>query len=124
MLSTAALFRGPGFPLSIEPIALDEPLAPRAPNSTAKGTICYARRYSNQRGEYQGVVGRCIASSLALQVRRLHDIDRSGWWLLLALTGIGIVLLLCWAGQEGVPYDNRFGPNPLAHRGHRARPAV
>ena len=33
---------------------------------------------------------------LAVSVRRLHDISKSGWWLLLSLTGIGNFLLLYW----------------------------
>src|SRR5580692_10030293 len=34
--------------------------------------------------------------SLALAARRLHDSDRTAWWLLLALTGIGTILLIVW----------------------------
>jgi uncharacterized membrane protein YhaH (DUF805 family) len=33
---------------------------------------------------------------LAVTIRRLHDVDRSGWWLLISLTGIGNFLLLYW----------------------------
>jgi uncharacterized membrane protein YhaH (DUF805 family) len=50
---------------------------------------------------------------LAVSVRRLHDIDRTGWWLLLCLTVIGILLLLYWAFLRGTPGPNRFGPDPL-----------
>jgi len=64
-----------------------------------------------------------LLPSLALQVRRLHDIDGSGWWLLLVPTGIGILLLLSWSSQEGTPDDNRFGPGPLADKGLRPRSA-
>jgi uncharacterized membrane protein YhaH (DUF805 family) len=53
-----------------------------------------------------------LLPSFAVEVRRLHDTDRSGWWLLLALSGIGVFLLLYWASQEGTPGDNRFGPSP------------
>ena len=35
--------------------------------------------------------------SLAVSIRRLHDINKSGWWFLTLLTGIGILLLLYWA---------------------------
>ena len=36
--------------------------------------------------------------SLAIGARRLHDIGKSGWWQLIALTGIGIfVLIFFWA---------------------------
>lgn len=34
--------------------------------------------------------------SIAVGARRLHDINRSGWWQLIALTGIGVFLLIYW----------------------------
>ncbi len=37
----------------------------------------------------------CIPG-LAVSVRRLHDVNKSGWWLLISLTGIGNLLLLYW----------------------------
>ncbi len=49
---------------------------------------------------------------LAVGVRRLHDTDRTGWWTLLALTGIGAVLLIIWFCFEGTPGANRFGRGP------------
>lgn len=49
---------------------------------------------------------------LAMGVRRLHDVNKSGWWLLLAFTGIGGIVLLIWAIQEGDQGDNQYGPNP------------
>lgn len=53
--------------------------------------------------------------SLAVAVRRLHDTDRRGWWLLLLLIPvIGWIILfvfLVLRGQEG---DNRFGPDPIS----------
>ncbi len=49
---------------------------------------------------------------LAMAVRRLHDTNRSGLWLLLSLTAIGnIVLIVFWA-LEGNPDSNQYGPNP------------
>jgi uncharacterized membrane protein YhaH (DUF805 family) len=50
---------------------------------------------------------------LAVSVRRLHDIDRSGWWVLIALTIIGIILLIVWDCTKGTSGPNRFGPDPL-----------
>ena len=47
---------------------------------------------------------------LAVSVRRLHDTDRSGWWLLLYFTVIGVIVLLVWYCMEGTQGDNRFGP--------------
>ena len=51
---------------------------------------------------------------LALLVRRLHDIDRTGWWMLLALTLLGTLLLIYWQCQIGTEGPNRFGEDPLA----------
>lgn len=52
--------------------------------------------------------------SLAVGVRRLHDTDRSGWWLLLVIIPlIGWILLLIWACQKGTSGNNRFGSDPL-----------
>jgi len=55
-----------------------------------------------------------LLPSIAVGVRRLHDIDRTGWWLLIAFTGIGIILLIVWACIKGTEGANRFGPDPLA----------
>ena len=50
--------------------------------------------------------------SLAMSVRRLHDTNKSGWWLLLSLTIIGCIPLLIFMIQEGDAGDNQYGPNP------------
>ena len=53
--------------------------------------------------------------NIAVSVRRLHDIGRSGWWMLIALVPIaGILLLLFWAAQEGEPTTNTYGESPKA----------
>jgi uncharacterized membrane protein YhaH (DUF805 family) len=55
-----------------------------------------------------------ITPWIAVEVRRLHDVDRSGWWSLLNLTIIGIFFpLLVWKCTKGTEGANRFGPNPL-----------
>jgi uncharacterized membrane protein YhaH (DUF805 family) len=51
---------------------------------------------------------------LAVAARRLHDTDRTAWWLLLVLTGIGAILLVVWFCFKGTTGPNRFGPDPLA----------
>ena len=51
--------------------------------------------------------------SLAIGIRRLHDLDRTGWWTLIALTIIGLILLLIWACTKGTTGPNRFGADPL-----------
>ncbi|MGR3434729.1 MAG: DUF805 domain-containing protein, partial [Shimia sp.] len=52
--------------------------------------------------------------NIALSVRRLHDVGRSGWWLLLYLTVIGILVIIWWAAQPGERETNRFGPDSEA----------
>jgi uncharacterized membrane protein YhaH (DUF805 family) len=50
--------------------------------------------------------------SLAVSVRRLHDSDKSGWWLLIGLTGIGGLVLLIFYLLDGTAGTNRHGPDP------------
>jgi uncharacterized membrane protein YhaH (DUF805 family) len=51
--------------------------------------------------------------SFAVTVRRLHDTDRSGWWVLLALIPIvGVIVLIVFFATDGTPGSNRFGENP------------
>lgn len=56
--------------------------------------------------------------SLAVSIRRLHDIDRTGWWVLISLTVIGIVLLIIWNCLRGTIGPNRFGPDPLGGKAY------
>lgn len=52
--------------------------------------------------------------TLAVSVRRLHDVDRSGWWYLIVFVPIvGWILLLVWYCTRGTGGPNRFGPDPL-----------
>nr|WP_315229607.1 DUF805 domain-containing protein [uncultured Albidiferax sp.] len=54
-----------------------------------------------------------LLPSLGVSVRRLHDIDRSGWWLLIALVPVvGAIVLLVFCVRDSQPGTNRFGPNP------------
>lgn len=46
---------------------------------------------------------------LAAGSRRLHDICKSGWWQLLALTIIGIILLIVWWATDTKPEGGRYG---------------
>ena len=55
-----------------------------------------------------------LLPNIAVSVRRLHDIDRSGWWMLLDFVPvIGWIVLLVWACTRGTVGPNRFGPDPL-----------
>lgn len=49
---------------------------------------------------------------IAVCVRRLHDIDRSGWWFLLNMVPFGAFVLLWFHCKEGTSDNNRFGDNP------------
>lgn len=56
-----------------------------------------------------------LIPSLAVSVRRLHDTNRSGWWLLISVVPfIGGIVLLIFMVQDSQPDDNRYGPNPKA----------
>jgi uncharacterized membrane protein YhaH (DUF805 family) len=51
-----------------------------------------------------------IIPSLSVQVRRLHDIDRTGWWIAICLVPIlGLILLLYWCCQPGTAGRNAYG---------------
>ena len=56
-----------------------------------------------------------VLPMFGLYFRRLHDIDRTAWWILIAFVPVigPIVLIVFWAtpGTEG---DNRFGPPATA----------
>jgi uncharacterized membrane protein YhaH (DUF805 family) len=55
-----------------------------------------------------------IIPGLAVLVRRLHDIDRSGWWWLIALIPlVGWIILLVWLCTRGTYGPNRYGTDPL-----------
>ena len=54
-----------------------------------------------------------LLPGIAVAVRRLHDIDRSGWWLLVVLIPvIGWILLIYWYASEGTPGANQYGAQP------------
>lgn len=54
-----------------------------------------------------------IIPSIAVQVRRFHDQDKSGWFVLLGLIpfvgGLIVLVFMCLEGTKG---PNRFGPDP------------
>lgn len=56
--------------------------------------------------------------SIVVTIRRWHDRDKSGWWVLLSLVPlIGAIWTLVECGcLRGTPGPNRFGPDPLATR--------
>ncbi|WP_435971832.1 DUF805 domain-containing protein [Streptomyces sp. Qhu_M48] len=51
--------------------------------------------------------------SLGVTIRRLHDTNRSGWWILIGLIPlVGAIILIVFAATEGDQHENEHGPNP------------
>lgn len=56
-----------------------------------------------------------IIPSLAVQVRRFHDLDKSGWFILLNfIPYIGPIIVLVFMCMDGTRGPNRFGDDPKA----------
>ena len=54
-----------------------------------------------------------LVPALALLVRRLHDIGRSGWWALIGFVPIvGAIVLLVFTVSDSTPGENAYGPSP------------
>ena len=54
-----------------------------------------------------------IVPALAVLARRLHDTNKTAWWLLLGLVPVaGGIVLLVFALIDSDPGDNRYGPSP------------
>jgi len=57
-----------------------------------------------------------LIPGIAVGIRRLHDIDRSGWWLLIGLVPlVGAIVLIVFMATRGTAGDNRFGADPIAN---------
>ncbi len=56
-----------------------------------------------------------LIPSIAVTVRRLHDTNRSGWWILIGLIPlVGTIILIVFTAQDSQSGENRYGPNPGA----------
>ena len=54
-----------------------------------------------------------LIPSIAVSVRRLHDTNRSGWWIVISLIPIiGVLVLFVFTCLDSQPGTNRFGANP------------
>ena len=54
--------------------------------------------------------GILILPNLSLVIRRLHDINKSGWWMLLFFTIVGIIPMFYWLYfREGDQSENNYG---------------
>lgn len=56
-----------------------------------------------------------LLPSLAVGVRRLHDVGQTGWWVLLVIIPVlgALILILAFFIRDSAP-DNRYGPSPKA----------
>ncbi|OJT95357.1 MAG: hypothetical protein BGN82_02175 [Alphaproteobacteria bacterium 65-7] len=68
---------------------------------------------------FLGPIGIALAlvlapPGIALEVRRLHDTDRTGWWFWLNLIPILSLIKIVWFCQRGTVGPNRFGQDPLS----------
>lgn len=56
-----------------------------------------------------------LLPGIAVGVRRLHDIGKTGWWLLIGFIPlIGLIVLIYFYVQEGDSGPNEYGANPKA----------
>lgn len=54
-----------------------------------------------------------VLPSIAVTIRRLHDIGRTGWWWLIQLVPyVGPIVMIVFACFDSQPGDNKYGPNP------------
>ncbi len=61
-----------------------------------------------------GYVLATMIPALAVSVRRLHDTNLSGWWLLISLVPLGGFVLFVFHVLDSTPGPNQYGPNPKA----------
>lgn len=56
-----------------------------------------------------------LLPSLGVSIRRLHDTNRTGWWLLISLVPVlGFIVLLIFFVAAGTPGSNAYGADPKA----------
>ena len=53
---------------------------------------------------------------ITVTVRRFHDVNRSGWWILIILTVIGIIPYIYWLVKGSDATENNFGPSSLNYQ--------
>lgn len=59
-----------------------------------------------------------LLPSLGVEIRRLHDTNRSGWWILIAFIPIvGAIVLIVFFAMAGTPGPNKYGAEPSAGAG-------
>lgn len=78
-------------------------------------TMLFPPEATTDTGPLSSIFGLLILlPHLSVTVRRLHDLDRSGWWWWLGLIPlIGWIILIVWYATKGTSGPNRFGPDPF-----------
>lgn len=66
---------------------------------------------------YMGFIIVNIIPALALNVRRLHDQDKTGWWLLIYIVPFGSIVLLVFMCRKGTHGPNPYGYDTLGGHG-------
>ena len=56
-----------------------------------------------------------LIPAIAVAARRLHDVNKSGWWQLIILTVIGIPVYLYWVISRGTNGNNDYGTDPIVN---------
>lgn len=77
---------------------------------TMGGDSLLASLFSFASGIYSLAI---LIPTLAVSVRRLHDIEKSGWWYLINFVPcIGQLVFLVFCCIAGTPGENKYGPDP------------
>ena len=77
--------------------------------------ISFISRVSDKAGMVISIIFALaiLLPSLAVAIRRLHDIGKSGWYLLIGLIPfVGEIILIVWWAKDSQPEANQYGPNP------------
>lgn len=54
-----------------------------------------------------------VLPGIAVTIRRLHDIGKSGWYILFdCIPLVGAIILIVWFCKDSMPGENQYGPNP------------
>ena len=61
-----------------------------------------------------------VIASVCVYIRRLHDVNRSGWWMFISLTLVGFIPLIIWWCFKGTDGPNDYGDDPLQEGGANA----
>ena len=78
--------------------------------------LAFVEGFFGSPGVLAGIYGLAVLiPGIAVSIRRLHDTNRSGWWMLICLIPvIGGLVLLVFMVLDSQKQENQYGPNPKA----------